>query len=396
MTERKKYENPEKLRQYRKKLVIDAIRHDVKPDRIPIMSHAWTWKIMDGGYSLREGLYDYDKLYDAVCHHHEKYEMDFYIDMGSRNPIQVTDCFGESLYVIDDKKNHLSIRDYALMDADDYDNLIHDGLIRYYFERGVPFRYGITDRNQMIHAYGKAAKEYMRLLEYNKRVANTYVNDFGVPNFCAGKPTNPMDTMICVLRGIQGLSMDMRRQPDKLMEALEVLDEYWSQGTNKILDTFNPDNDKVILSFRMTTLSHTIQNPKQFEKFSWPYIKRYCEQVASRGWYAWLFTEGSIAHLTDFFREIPEGHIGLLLEQDDPVEMKKKLPNVTIAGGFPVSLLQTGTKEQCIDKAKQLLEDMAYDGNYIFTVDKMMSFPEDGQAENLLAVVDYVKTHGKC
>ncbi len=357
------------------------------------MSHAWTWKTVDAGYSLRECLYDYDKMFDAVCRHHEKYEMDFYIDMGARNPVQVTDCFGPSLYVIDEH-DHLSIKDYALMDEDDYDNLINDGLIKYYFERGVPFRYGITDREQMLEGYGKAAKEYTRLADFNKRVANQYVNVYGVPNFCAGKPTNPMDTMMCVLRGIAGLSLDMRRRPEKVLEALAVIDSYFNKGTLKTLATFD-DNDTIAMSFRMTTLSHTIQNAKQFEKFSWPFIKRYCDNVAERDWVAWLFTEGSIAHIADFFKEIPKGHIGLLLEQDDPVAMKNQLPNVTIAGGFPVTTLQNDTTEQCVDTAKQLIDKIACDGNYIFTTDKMMSFPEDGRGENLKAIVDFVKEYAK-
>ena len=84
---RKTYENPEGLRKYRKALIQNAIRRGPKPQRIPTFSNAWTWKFIDAGYSLRECLYDYDKAYDAVCEHHEKYEMDLYIDMGARNPI---------------------------------------------------------------------------------------------------------------------------------------------------------------------------------------------------------------------------------------------------------------------------------------------------------------------
>lgn len=393
MTERKTYENPQQLRQERKALISDTIRQQKKPARTPIMSHAWTWKPIDAGYTLKECLYDYEKMYDAVCTHHEKYEMDFYIDMGSRNPVQVTDCFGESLYVIDED-DHLSIKDYALMDADDYDDLIQGGLIKYYFEKGVPFRYGITDKETMKAGYAKAANEYMHLADYNKRIASQYVNEYGVPNFCAGKPTNPMDTMMCALRGIKGLSNDMRRQPEKLKEALAVLDSYWNKGTLKTLETFD-DNDTVAMSFRMTTLSHTIQNPKQFEQFSWPYIERYAKQVSERNWIAWLFTEGSISHVTDFFADIPKGAIGLLLEQDDPIAMKKTLPNVTIAGGFPVTTLQNCSVSENIDRAKEIIDAMAYDGNYIFTTDKMMSFPEDGKGENLKAVVDFVKEYAR-
>jgi len=108
-----------------------------------------------------------------------------------------------------------------------------------------------------------------------------------------------------------------------------------------------------------------------------------------------IFTEGSITHLIDYFKEIPEGTVAILLEQDDPVKMKMELPNVTIAGGYPTLLLNNGTEKDCVDRAKKLIDEMAYDGNYIFSVDKMMSFPEDGKGENLQAVVNFVKEYGK-
>lgn len=395
MSERKKYKNPDALRKERIELIRSTVNPGKKAKRIPIISHAWTWKAFDAGYSLKEYLYDYEKTFDAVCKHHEKYEMDLYIDMGARNPIQVTDQFGPTLYVIDEEKNHLSIRDYALMDEDDYENLIELGLVNFYFERGVPFRYGITDREEMIKAYGRVGKEYQRLVDYNKRVASQFVNDYGVPNFCMGKPTCPMDTMINVLRGIQGLSMDMHKHKKLLKQALEVIDDHFSKGTQKVMDTYDIANETTAFAFRLTLISHTVQNKKQFGEFSWPFIKQFTDNLKKNNMIGLIFTEGSIAHLTDYFRQIPEGTVTILLEQDDPVEMKKKLPNVTIAGGYPTLLLNTGTKQECVDQAKRLIDEMAYDGNYMFSVDKMMSFPEDGKGENLLEVVNFVKEYGR-
>jgi len=262
MKERKIYDNPIELRKKRIELVRNTISRKQKAKRVPILSHAWTWKGVDAGYTLKEYLYDYEKTFDAVCQHHEKYEMDIYIDMGSRNPVQVSDKMGKSLYVLDEEKNHLSIKDYALMDEDDYENLIELGLVNYYFERGVPFRYGITDKEQMIGSVKDVALAYQELVAYNKRIADQYVNAFGVPNLAAGKPTCPMDTMINVLRGIQGLSMDMRKRKDLLKRALEIIDAHFSKNSQKVYDTYDIENDKTALAARLTLISHTIQNPK--------------------------------------------------------------------------------------------------------------------------------------
>ncbi|MFZ7134278.1 MAG: uroporphyrinogen decarboxylase family protein [Eubacteriales bacterium] len=395
MTERKVYDDPIALRKERKQLVEDAVRHDRKPKRIPIMSNAWTWIACDAGYTFTEYFYDYDKNFDAVCQLHEKYEMDMYVEMGARNPFRVADCFGPSLYKIDDEHNHLSISDFNMMDEDDYDDIIKLGTRKFFFERGIPSRYGITDKEQMMEAYGKAAKEFLTLGEHNKRVTNQFVDNFGVPNMCAGKVPFPMESMICTLRGIRGLSKDMRTRPERLQELLEVINSEQYVAVEKLLDTIDPTDDRFSLPLRLTSLSHTIQSTKQFEKFSWPYIKNFVDQISKRNWIGWLFLEGTIDHIIDFLRDIPKGCIGIQIESNDPVEIKKKLPNVTIAGGFPQRLLYGGTKQQCIDKAKQLIDEMAYDGNYIFTVDKMMSYPEDGKGENLKAVVDFVKEYSK-
>ena len=395
MKNRKTYPNPTALRKERKQLVEDAIRHDRKPKRVPILSNAWTWIAWDAGYKLSEYLYDYDKNFDAVCQLHEKYEMDIYVEMGTRNPFRVADCFGESLYEIDDKKHYIQIPDFNMMDHDDYDVIIRDGTTKFYFERGIPSRYGITDRQQMIEAYGKAAKEFLLLSEHNKRIADQFVHKYGVPNMVAGKVPFPMETMMCTLRGIRGLAEDMRKRPDKLMELLDVVHRQQYPAVEKLFNTIDPTDDRFAIPMRLTCLSHTIQSTKQFEKYSWPYIKNFIDQTAKRNWTGWLFFEGTIDHIIDFLRDIPDGCMAIQIEANDPIEIKKLLPNVIIAGGFPTHLLYNGNKQQCIDKAKQLIDEMAYDGNYIFTVDKMMSYPQDGKGENLKAVTDFVKEYSR-
>jgi hypothetical protein len=46
------------------------------------------------------------------------------------------------------------------------------------------------------------------------------------------------------------------------------------------------------------------------------------------------------------------------LELDDPIQIRKKLPNVCLAGGMTTDLLGHGTSQQCIDKAKMLIDSL--------------------------------------
>jgi len=392
---RKTYPNPEELRTERKQLIIDSVKHDRKPRRIPIMSHAWTWKACDANYNLEEYIYDYEKRFDAVCQHHEKYEMDFYIDLGYRNQLRVNDCFGRSNYYVTEDKQHIGHVDHEMMDADDYENILRDGTLKYLFERAIPDRYGYTDKQKMMEAYGKAAREYLLMDEYNKKIADHFVYEFGVPLCNAMIMGLGTDIVQVFYRGIVGLAKDMRRQPDNVSALIEMLENEAWPAVLKHLDSYKLEDNTSCFPIRLTSLSHTILNKEQFGRFSWPGMKRLVDEIAKRNLIGILYFEGGVQHLVEYLQEIPEGVIGLLIEKEDPVELKKQLPNVTIIGGYPSHLLYTGTQQQCIDKAKKMIDEAAYDGNYIFAADLMLSYPEDAKGENMKVVVDFVKEYGK-
>ncbi len=60
-------------------------------------------------------------------------------------------------------------------------------------------------------------------------------------------------------------------------------------------------------------------------------------------------------------------------------------------GGMTTDLLGNGTKQQCIDYAKKLIDELG-DG-FIFSTNKMVSFRNDCKRENLLAVTDFVRNY---
>ena len=392
---RKTYSNPIQLRTERKLRVVDSIRHDRKPDRVPIMSHAWTWKACDAGYDLEEYFYDYDKRFDAVCQHHEKYEMDFYIDLGGRNQFRVGDCFGRSFYHISEDKKHFGIIDHALLEEDDYENILKDGTLKFLFERAVPAWYGFTDKKAMMEAYGNAAKELLEMEEYTKKISDQFVNEFGVPTCNASQTLLGTDAIVNIYRGMVGLAKDMRRQPKNVDALIKMLENARWPSTLEHLDSYDNEDNRSCVPLRLTSLSHTILSKEQFGRFSWPGVKRFVDALAERNLQGILYLEGTVQHLLGYLEEIPEGVIAILIEQEDPAKLKKQLPNVTIIGGYPSQLLYTGTKQQCVDRAKKLIDEVAYDGNYIFSTDLMLSYPEDAKGENMKAVIDFVKDYAK-
>ncbi|HHV34586.1 MAG TPA: hypothetical protein GXX59_03275, partial [Syntrophomonadaceae bacterium] len=91
----------------RVQLYKDAAKHK-KTSRVLNLANIWTWKIYDSGYKLSEALFDYNKMEDIVCKFQEKYQFDYYMDIGLRNPMKIPEALGFTDYIIDDDNCALS------------------------------------------------------------------------------------------------------------------------------------------------------------------------------------------------------------------------------------------------------------------------------------------------
>ncbi|MFZ7134258.1 MAG: uroporphyrinogen decarboxylase family protein [Eubacteriales bacterium] len=383
------------LMKERKQLFVDAVRQEKKPKRVPILANTWTWKICDSPYKFSEAIYDYDIMYKIVCDHHEKYDFDLYSEDGGRNKLLLTDVFGKDCcYIIDDKNYGINYPDTAsIADEEDYPAFLEKGLVKYYFENAICRKYGLTDAQDAISRFGPAALEFVKMNEFSARVKKQFNEVYGVPDWSPIFPEFPCDTLFKAVRGMKGFSIDLRRNTRYVEQSLEMIDDYFFPPLKKRLEKCKEMDSVVFSGGRGTSLVHTVLNPKQFEKYHWPYIKRYVDLVAKNDLTCTLFMEGSIELLYDYLQDIPKGHVGLVIEQDDPVKVKEKLPNITVVGGFPTHYLGKESVEKCLDKAKEIIDKMAYDGNYIFTSDKMLSYPSDARTENFKALNKFLKEY---
>ena len=105
----------------------------------------------------------------------------------------------------------------------------------------------------------------------------------------------------------------------------------------------------------------------------------------------YLFAEASILHFAEYFEEVPKGVLMIHLEQDDIFEFRKRLPNIAVAGGMPAVLLGHGTKEECVDYAKKLIDELG-DG-FVLCQNKMIAYRSDCTRENLMAVCDFARNY---
>lgn len=380
----------EKSRAEKLELFMDVIKRRKKPDRVPLASNDGLWKLVDQDIKFSEALHDYGILHESVCKYHEMYGFDTYSDYSTLNLVGFTEALGLERFSINDNPPSLQINDKFSMTPDDYPALIEKGIVKFNFEDLLCRHYEYKSKEDAIEHLREGVKELIKYNNYCDSIANTMIQDYGTLGMCAGFYAIPFEYFVSGLRGLKNTSLDLRRHKDKVLDSLAVIDE---RNWNNFM-SYAPyiENDGTfIFDSYLCPMAYTLLSPKQFEKFYWPWMKKYFDFVEEHDQTSFMFAEGSFMNKVEFFQDLQPNRFGVFVEQDDPVEVREKLPNFTLIGGYPTTLLGEGTEEECLDKIKEMMETVNYDGNWIFSFDKVASFKGDIKRENLLAVLDYLR-----
>lgn len=103
----------------------------------------------------------------------------------------------------------------------------------------------------------------------------------------------------------------------------------------------------------------------------------------------WAFHAG----IGDFLNEYPKGTLMVLVESDDPFELRRKLPNIGIFGGLNTDIMGNGTPEECVAMAKKAIDELGTEGGLYLAPNKMTSYRYDMTSANLKAVADFVSAY---
>ena len=353
-----------------------------QPARTPNMSNFFTWKICDSDYSFRDAIYDYDVMKQVVVDFHNRYDFDAYMDLGTRNPIRVTDALGGGSHCLNEEGTGINVVDDVLIQPEEYEAFAADpkAFSRKCFQR----KYPNVNSMMMMQAIG----EYMQFGKYAGTMTQTMARQYERPTVfdMPGAMLCPTEFFTNGIRGLKGLSIDMRRHKEPLKAALDAYFEYFIYPNFKA--QLQKDSSVYVTDFYTALLSYSIMSPQQFEKFYWPYLKKMVDEVVEADKTMLMFCESTMIRFKDFFQEIPKGHVVLQMELDDLFEVREALPDACLCGGLSTDLLSRGTAEECVDTAKRLIDGMG-DG-FILSQNRMMSFANDCKRENMLAVNEYI------
>ncbi|MCL1803762.1 MAG: uroporphyrinogen decarboxylase [Eubacteriaceae bacterium] len=376
---------------YRQKLLTD-LYSGIIPDRIPV-NNALSLELLIEYAGKDLMLTQYDYQYEELIEIFEKaMEINIGDNFGAAFARNAVACLiTKSNRNVMSSSGFIQHPERSIMEADEYDQLIADPetfIGEVLFPRVSPLyqqsptmfaisylRNYLSNQNQNM-ALGRASAEIGEKYGYPAAAA---------PGSMTGVP---FDEIADSYRGFINMTIDIKRRPQKVLDAMEAL------MPKSIANQYVPSVDIRQSSSIMTHMG-VFLNTKDFETFYWPCFAKLCHIAGERNLHMFIFAEGDWSRFYDHLYDLPAG-CRFMFEYGDAQTIKDKLGKKHIIGGlYPVTYLRSKTKQECIDKAKELMDIMAPGGNYHFQFDKSAVSVRDINLDNYVAVLNYVLENGK-
>lgn len=195
------------------------------------------------------------------------------------------------------------------------------------------------------------------------------------------------------VRTMEKLIVDIQRWPDLMLEVSETMQKVIDKEVNSFIESPSP-----ILYYDICWATGADLSPKLFGMFVKPDIERVVKLVKERkGKYVGFYTLGRIrrhlqtmvdtgAHFIETFEQ-NQGDITLR-------EAKEKYSSKTcLMGNFDSVVLAFGSRTEAEREAMRCLSEGMEGGGYVMVTGDEV--PVDAKIENLRAMVEVVKKHGR-
>jgi len=409
----------EKLYKERATRIKDAIQLKKLPDRVPVFTIPSLFPALYAGFTPRDVMYDYDKCYTAWKKYFLDFEPDAHGGCVAPGPGKLFDILDYKLYSWPghgvSPEHSYQCLESEYMSADEYDALIQDQ--SYFLSNTYPQRiFGALEPFKMLpnltgmaEMYGAAIpfipyglppvqEAYKALLEAGAEALKwagkilvgfeTEMKQLGFPPYQGGATKAPFDMIGDTLRGTKGIMLDMYRQPDKLLQALDAITPMMIQmGAGAAQMNGNP-----LIFIPLHKGADGFLSDEQFKKFYWPSFRKVIMGLIAEGVVPFCWAEGGYNTRLEVIRDLPKGKTAWLFDLSDMAKAKEILGDVAcISGNMPLSLLQLGTTQDVKDYCKKLIDTAGKGGGFIMANG---AFFDDVKPENLKAMIDFTKEYG--
>jgi hypothetical protein len=199
----------------------------------------------------------------------------------------------------------------------------------------------------------------------------------------------PFDTLGDTLRGTKGIMMDLFRQPEKILEAVDVIANITIEAAMASVNS----TKGLIVVFPLHKGADGWMNDKQFETFYWASLKKVINALINEGIQVSLFAEGSFNTRLESVNEFPKGTVCWFFDKTDMARAKKILGDkCCLQGNVPSSLLVAGTPRDVKEHCRKLIEVCGKGGGYILSSGAVGV--DEAKLDNLKAMVQAAKEYG--
>lgn len=395
----------------------DAVQLKKTPDRVPVTLLPSMFPFINAGMTIQEAMYDYDKTVAAFRKFILEFKPDMHIGAAQAGPGKFFEILDYKLYswpghgVAPEHSYQCNEGEY--MKAEEYDLLITDP--SFYFRNFyLPRVFGALEGFQMLppltgilEIYGVAFNfipyalppvqgAYKALFEAGAEALkwamaigglNGELTTLGFPNILGGFTKAPFDTIGDTLRGTRGIMIDMYRQPDKLLKAMEALVPIMiGMGIGASQQTGNPQ-----IFIPLHKGADGFLSDEQF-KFYWPTLKQVIVGLIEGGCIPWPALEGHWGSRLKVIQDIPKGKTMWMVDQTDMAKAKETLgKNACLIGNVSSSMLRLATPDEVKAYCKKLIDTAGKGGGFIVGNG---AFFDEAKPENVKAMVDFTKEYG--
>ncbi|MBN1191835.1 MAG: hypothetical protein JXA46_18940 [Dehalococcoidales bacterium] len=392
-----------------------------KPDRVPVSLPLGHYPAYHAGYDFKKVMYDYRAAREAWT----RFMWDFYEDMDSYSGPglvfsgKVFDILDYHQYSwpghgVADTVNTYQFNEKEYMSAAEYDRFIDDPgdfgfrvLTPRTIGAAEPWQYfpHLTSLNGMpmaaVYPFMRpdvresfrkfiAAGEELERQQQEFMIFGRECLEAGFPAGRIGMGSAPFDLIADNLRGTAGAAKDMYRQPEKLLEAINIATDI---HIARLIESMNAVNGYMVM-FPLHKGDDVFMSRRQFEKFYWPGLKKVINALIEEGIMVSLFAEGSHNQRLEYYGDFPKGWVSWMFDRTDMALAKKTIgDNCCISGNVPASLMVSGTPGEVKECCRKLIETCAPGGGYILAGG--CSATETRDPDNFRAFMQAAEEYGR-
>ena len=396
----------------------DAVEMKKPPERVPVFPSSGHFPLEHAGITFHEAMYDVDKLIQAL----RKYHMDFDPDTFSGSHIGS----GRVLELLDAKQyawaghgvsldHEYQFLEQERMQPDEYDDLIDDPT-GFHFHKFLPRVCGtlsflerfppLVDMRHMSSMHGallpfdtpRAYQAFERLMKAARQASlwtaamglfRDEMVGLGYPPLGGGMCEAPYDIIGDSFRGTRGISLDMIRIPEKLLQACEkYVPTQIKRGKTAADASGNP-----FIFMPLHKGAHAFMSQAQFKTFYWPTLRNVLIGMINEGLIPFIFAESDYNSRLEIISDLPKGRTVWMFEDVDMEKAKATIGQVAcIAGNLPNILFRAGTPDDVKAHCQKLIDTVGKNGGFILSTAAGM---QGAKPENVKTVFEFTRTMGR-